>query len=682
MSYKEDLTNPVKMYWQDFPLEDVNTIKNVLPNGVYCEPGKIMNSTHVHVEAKPWLQKSKTKKKENKKQNPAPFPTIKTQVVANKNSTSQEVKSNVGKEIEAKSSIKTKQHNVVAAKISKAECTLAELRKEDKQRVADLVREMAKFSEEKEKAVYELTNLKTNFSSKMKALEKEKQNMIIEQDSLKEKLLRYELILKEIKDKQRSEDSNNSVESILKNHASLYETALNLQDFDKQPIIAEASADKFPGNLKKVRQCPNKKLSNKENKEEVKKANEFTDLFFKQQDKFHQQQEILQKQIEQLLKLQESILEQQQQQQLKESHVESKAYSSNEQQVSTALGIDNNESCLFDDSQKGKYSIKLQNYISKQPKYETCIDGLKKKPDTNPPPVQVLVSDTIIEDDSRNNTLNLISVQCLNASNKSAKVDSAVQTITDMAVQTDVPVVKSKLKSSSKQEDVCLQTEEPVVIIETKKHKQLGNPDNMHKLESCRNHIERLEESIKDLSSQKLVPTANIHKSSVVGKSKINKENKSISEKIQMKEISLPNEDYDDDVCDDIVNRNTSVSSALQRGHFQPDSILDLIDGLEPPSASTSISTSYRKISPPKQQYRKVSRKTPLSPVKQSSCHQTLSPSNRLSKAKTKGERSNKLHKVYSTLKAKQQQNQNVSKQRSLEEREEQKMLADVFFVR
>merc|ERR1712226_375033 len=232
------------MYWQDFP-ENEEIVKNVLPAGVYCEPGTMINSTHVHAEAKPWLQKTKNKKKDNKMPVIPPVKQALSQskpyninqkknegtVNDNENSTKANKKS---KHDDKNKCVAVEKSNVqIDNNLGKKQCSLAELRKEDKQRVADLVREMAKFSEEKEKAVQELTNLKTNFTTKLKSLEVEKQKMIKEQDSLKEKVLRYELILKEIKEKQRTGDGNGKcVESILNNHASLQELTSYIQGFE------------------------------------------------------------------------------------------------------------------------------------------------------------------------------------------------------------------------------------------------------------------------------------------------------------------------------------------------------------------------------------------------------------------------------------------------------------------
>ena len=700
MNNKENLSHPVKMYWQDVPPEE-EQIKNVLPVGTYCEPSNIINSTHVHIQGKPWLQNAKLKKKENKDCNTQQTKqTSSKHKVNNRNDKSEERNRKNEKENGCITSDKNKEKidDNPNNYIKPAKCSLAELRKEDKQRVADLVREMAKFSEEKEKAVQELSNIKTNFTVKLKSLEVEKQKMIKEKDTLKEKLLRYELILKEIKEKQKNETNNqNSVETILNNHISLQDFSTDFQGYEKVTSASSQTVpETCPGNLRKTKQSNGAEnvggnLKTQIDKEQcpvehLKGVNDFANLFFKQQDKFHHQQEILQRQIEQLQKLQESILEQQQQH-IKEIQVDSKAHGNQSQKDEMACGnhVDQNDlqENPFNESPKGKYSLKLQNYISKQSKYgKNCVNAITSTEQNKGNILEnanntshILATDTIMEDESKNNTL--VSVHCLNATTKSSKIDSSVQTKSNVSIQADVIITDSKRPPIKHTGVVYKQTDVNMIskgVPTSKSNVCIGTDttDEINKLEVCKSQISKLEESLKNISSSKLVQNTNIdtHASHKVDKSKKFTTHKEIP-------IVDNNSDHDSDGAQEVVKENNSMSSAIQRRHFQPASILELIDGLQPPSTSTSIDHHS---------FKKISFINPVSPARQQSSHRNpLSPNHRQVKSKSRNEYNTKLQKVCAKLKGKQTHSilkQRQMQERSLEDQEEQKMLADVFFVR
>ena len=118
-----------KIFWEqnDDNSKEENTAKLILPN-VYNQPAKIVNSSCVNVKAKPWLLKNKNRAAQGVTE-----------------TTCAEIKMNVKN---LKSKVKMDNKNDVEH--VDHVCSLTELRHEDKQRVASLVREMAKFSEEKE----------------------------------------------------------------------------------------------------------------------------------------------------------------------------------------------------------------------------------------------------------------------------------------------------------------------------------------------------------------------------------------------------------------------------------------------------------------------------------------------------------------------------------------------------
>ncbi|XP_012561449.1 nuclease SbcCD subunit C [Hydra vulgaris] len=170
----------------------------------------------------------------------------------------------------------------ISSELNKKECTLKDLCKEDKIKITNLIKELAKYGEEKEKALEELQNMKKDFEEKLQILDKEKQISIRDQIVLKEKLLEYEFSKK---NEINLEEKNNA------KHTSFCESD-----------ISEMS------NIKNDLENVQMNIVHKRINVMLPDENTLADIFHEQQKQFELQQKRLQDQIEQLQKLQESVV--------------------------------------------------------------------------------------------------------------------------------------------------------------------------------------------------------------------------------------------------------------------------------------------------------------------------------------------------------------------------------------
>ncbi|XP_057293990.1 polyamine-modulated factor 1-binding protein 1-like [Hydractinia symbiolongicarpus] len=467
-------TAPVNIYWENAPLED-EQIKDVLRPGVYNEPGKIINASSVKAVAKPWLQNKKTTDRHKFRKN------------------------------EQEKKIVSKQQT---GQICSA--TLRDLRKEDKQKVANLIKELARYGEEKENAIKQLNFLSSDFEAKLSHLEEEKQCIIREKDMLKEKLLKTEI---EFQERKKQSEIASPDSKHLKNSPGNIRT-LHLQH-TVQKLNSQGNTDKFP------------------------------DVFYEQQLKFEQQQEILQQQIEQLQKLQESLMLQQAKKPIK------KPSSSQESFLEESSIHVSNE-------QRGENSLRLEKYIL-QDKSQDCLLSLKKEKSN------ILSQDALIQ----NTTL------------------------------TELPISASEPKKV----DMCMQTESS----------PRKSPDN--RLEQCEKSISLIEQSlqfftskdssrrdtapIKYLSSpysnakslQKTHKARHSPKNQDKRKAQYCKQSNSKDLLTSLIHLSSESDESDAEECSTLLTepKYDNLDSAVKRKHFKPSSMVQLAEGLQPRSTSTSI---------------------------------------------------------------------------------------------
>ena len=440
--------NPVKIYWEEFP-ENVDQFKNVLNPSKFQEPSKVLNSTEVMVQPKPWL------KRDVKSGGVKPRTPI--NVFDNKKT---DVNKSFQKEpVTEKSFQKETTGNL---KNSQRLIRIKDLNPEDKQKIANLIRELAKFGNEKELAVKELSHVKENFNNLQRQLQTEKEMAVKEYDVLKQKLLEYEILVEEMKYKSLQEKSPPKV-------------------------------------------CTD--ITNMDAKSESSLIDNFSDLFLEQEKKFQQQQNILQEQIEQLQKLQESVLQAQ--------TVNNTPVPGTPKKNSKELICPNTK--------------KLESYLqSSTSKWNS-------------------------------QTENPVTAKSVDISMQSKHSDRSItnRSTADMEVQTEQPTAL-------------------VVEDSYKNHQRIAGGSAETDSKRYHNHS-----YTRDYELQ-------INKSSLRNKQvKRTLYNKSEAQKSVGFSAKLPISTFSEDSEDE--EEDKIVVSPLRRKHFKPSSMLELVDGIQPRSASTSI---------------------------------------------------------------------------------------------
>lgn len=467
-------TAPVNIYWENAPLED-QQIKDVLRPDVYNEPGKIINASSVKAVAKPWLQNKKTTDSHKFRKN----------------------------EREKKIVPKQQTEQICCA-------TLRDLRKEDKQKVANLIKELARYGEEKENAIKQLNFISSDFGAKLSHLEEEKQCIIREKDMLREKLLK---------------------------------TEIEFQERKKQSEVASPDSKHLknsPGNLRTLHQRTVQKFDSQGN------SDKFPDVFYEQQLKFEHQQEILQHQIEQLQKLQESLMLQQ----ANKKPVKKSSSSQESFLEESSIHVSN--------EQRGENSLRLEKYIL-QDKSQDCLLSLKKEK-----------SNIVSQDAPIQNTI-----------------------LTELPIST----------SESKKVDICIQTESS----------PRKSPDN--RLEQCEKSISLIEQSLQFFTSkdssrkdrtpkkylsqpypnakslQKTYKTKHSPKNQDKRKAQYCKQSNSKHLLTSLIHLSSESDEGDNEECSTLLSepKYDHLDSAVKRKHFKPSSMVQLAEGLQPRSTSTSI---------------------------------------------------------------------------------------------
>lgn len=489
-------TFPAKIYWKEIP-ENRSQLKDILLHGEYQQPAKVLNSTEVTAEAKPWLLKKVTKLDQKKTMHYTDKEHLKLKA-------------------------KPKYHHTVdKATKNPVEVTLKDLRQEDKQKVANLIRELAKSGNEKEQALQTLKSIKTNYGVKIKQLQEEKEHAIKKHDSVKEKLLEYEILIEQVNIKESGVLGNTK------------------------------NVNKFNSLEKDVSDIAEGKLE----------TDNFSELFIEQQQKFYKQQTVLQEQIEHLQKLQESILKQQSkefhqlQERSSDENLSSKTYSI---KVPTVGSFSTN-------------TQKLESYIQS----ETSVNHQKEDENLSK------------ETSSRKNI------------NGETKRNSYTKTICNN-IAPGFPNESTPMFHKTTV-DMCVQTEVPT---------QTLNKDI--RLHNCEKNISKLQESLLNLSQSysdtpSMIASSN---ASVENRSSFKKKKQDLHATLplhntlllqasnsggsRMKTLSTTTFPYDKNSDSDRDSEEVHFlinpsSSAVKRRHFQPSSILDLVEGIQPRSTSTSV---------------------------------------------------------------------------------------------
>jgi len=443
-------TNSVNVYWEEFP-DTGNQIKDVLNPSRFQEPSEILNSTEVFVKSKPWLQKQTNPKLISKKI---------------------EIPKNESLEYTKKSISEKEQILCEPAR-------LKDLNHEDKQKIANLIRELAKFSNAKEQAVKQLHEVKDNYTSALTRFQMEKEQAVKKYDLLKEKLLEYEILVEEMKLSAKNQSSQN------------------------------------PGNLEN------------DDKSETSLIDNFSDLFLEQEKKFHHQQNVLQEQIEQLHKLQESILRQQPADQRNIKHNTS----------FTEIGVN---------------TRKLESYMMSESRHGNNKQGFDSSLNQN-----AHVDEHRINQSVKNGEVKIPLLQ------QSTKIKH------DIEVQTDINTIDQYKQYI----DVSEQTEYPLISKSSCNKTPVKNQsDQLHKPELPKSSLKVVNCSASNSTKRTY--------SNVQGSIAFD----------NTKHSSSKNE-----------KNPVVLVSPVQRKHFKPSSMLDLVEGIHPRSTSTSVDQYSMKQSIPLQ---------------------------------------------------------------------------------
>ena len=175
-----DKKNITHIFWKKDHIED-DRVKTVYIPGVYPNPGTRIENKTVHAASKPWLKQGKNERRSSHRQvdlQPALKRTVASVASQNKDDKGSSKRTASERKHERRASLK-------------------DLRPEDKRRVANLIKELAKAGEEREIVVERLHKERLDFSEKNDELRREQMQLIKERDGLREKMLEYQLLINE-----------------------------------------------------------------------------------------------------------------------------------------------------------------------------------------------------------------------------------------------------------------------------------------------------------------------------------------------------------------------------------------------------------------------------------------------------------------------------------------------------
>ena len=169
------------VYWRkdepdDFQVKDINV------PGVFPRPSLKLNSSSVTTTVKPWLRPRSTRTSGSKHE----------QSTRNQGASLGNVNQTAPLAGETKSMPGDKPKLASHGKVS---ASLKDLSFEDKKRVANLIKELAKAGEERKLAVNALHQERTLFQGKEESLKRQQEKLISERDELREKILEYQFLI-------------------------------------------------------------------------------------------------------------------------------------------------------------------------------------------------------------------------------------------------------------------------------------------------------------------------------------------------------------------------------------------------------------------------------------------------------------------------------------------------------
>ena len=207
--------------------KDETQVKEVHVPGVFPPPSSKINSSTVTAARKPWLRPTGPKQVAGPRKPDAP--TKQSKGPAEVSNAEQKMKSSV---------------------------SLKDLSSQDKRRVANLIKELAKAGEERRVAVDALQKERTHFQGKEELLKREQEKLIMERDKLRENIIEYQFLInqynKEIQYEHNAPTTNEGYPLTTRNHISQnvgFHPNSNLvgsEDNLKPPMSAREPEDKMP----------------------------------------------------------------------------------------------------------------------------------------------------------------------------------------------------------------------------------------------------------------------------------------------------------------------------------------------------------------------------------------------------------------------------------------------------
>ena len=212
------------VFWQkddpdDFQVKDVNC------PGVFPQPSSKIDSYTVTTAVKPWLRPRRREPE--------------SQPLSSKHKHSKVQ----GTLLQARKPSSSRNESGIAAK-GKVSASLKDLSSEDKKRVANLIKELAKAGEERKLAVNALHQERSVFQGKEESLKQQQERLIAERDELREKILEYQFLINQYSKQIQHEKEELPVEercSISKG---------NMVSSVKNRVVSKDSLISSEGNIK------------------------------------------------------------------------------------------------------------------------------------------------------------------------------------------------------------------------------------------------------------------------------------------------------------------------------------------------------------------------------------------------------------------------------------------------
>ena len=225
------------IFWKkDDP--DEFQVREVNVPGVFPKPSSKINSSTVVTAPKPWLRPkrsalmSEPRLSRHKQSAEAQQPAA-AAYSGDQNATLQ---------VKAGSNSKP-DHKV------KISASLKDLSSEDKKRVANLIKELAKAGEERKLAVNTLHQERTYFQGKEEALKIEQEKLILERDELREKILEYQFLINQYSKQIHHENETElKLEKVLQEqHGTVsVDELVNTDGNLKPPLHSKETEDNIP----------------------------------------------------------------------------------------------------------------------------------------------------------------------------------------------------------------------------------------------------------------------------------------------------------------------------------------------------------------------------------------------------------------------------------------------------